>query len=176
MKNKSIIFHKPLGKLLIDLLIFFILCLSNVGELYSQQSTATDLKSGKDSFVDTVSIAVPSFMDDGNLNSYDDFQFVFGNGIIATQDQDAADKFAQQIGVGFGKRTFNKVGPYYPRPKSKDATFFAVVDLGYIGYNGKIYKSEKDYNLDPNGNVWLTLEEFGQYPPQQGGGYKLVLK
>jgi hypothetical protein len=119
---------------------------------------------------------LPSFFDDGNVNSFDDFQFVFGNGIVATQDQDAADKFAQLIGVGFGKRTMNKVGAYYPRPKSKDATFIAAMDEGYIGYNGKIYHSEKDYNQDPTGNVWLTLEEFGKYPPNLGGGYKLVLK
>ena len=175
MKNKSIIFRRPFGQFPFDVIIFSFFLLGNSSLLLSQQENPHKTKNDK-VVMDTSAIALPSFFDDGNVNSFDDFQFVFGNGIVATQDQDAADKFAQLIGVGFGKRTMNKVGAYYPRPKSKDATFIAAMDDGYIGYNGKIYHSEKDYNQDPTGNVWLTLEEFGKYPPNLGGGYKLVLK
>jgi hypothetical protein len=175
MKNKSIIFRWPFGQLPFDFILVCFFLLGNSSLLLSQQ--ANPHKTKNDAVVmDTSATVLPSFFDDGNVNSFDDFQFVFGNGIVATQDQDAADKFAQLIGVGFGKRTMNKVGSYYPRPKSKDATFIAAMDDGYIGYNGKINRSEKDYNQDPTGNVWLTLEEFGKYPPNLGGGYKLVLK
>lgn len=175
MKNKSIIFRRPLGQLPFDFILFCFFLLGNSSLLLSQQENSDETKNDEVA-MDTSATALPSFFEDGNVNSFDDFQFVFGNGIVATQDQDAADKFAQLIGVGFGKRTMNKVGAYYPRPKSKDATFIASVDDGYIGYNGKIYHSQKDYNLDPTGNVWFTLEEFGKYPPNLGGGYKLVLK
>jgi len=175
MKNKSIIFRRPLGQLPIDVILFSFFLLGNSSLLLSQQENPDKTKNDE-VVMDTSAIALPSFFDDGNVNSFDDFQFVFGNGIVATQDQDAADKFAQLIGVGFGKRTMNKVGAYYPRPKSKDATFVVSLDYGYIGYNGKIYRSEKEYNLDPSGNVWLTLEEFGKYSPNLGGGNKLVLK
>lgn len=175
MKNKSIIFRRPIGQLPFDFIIFCFFLFGNFSLLLSQQVNPDDTTNNEVALDPSV-MNMPNFFDDGNVNAYDDFQFVFGNGIVATQDQDAADKFAQLIGVGFGKRTMNKVGAYYPRPKSKDATFIAAMDDGFIGYNGKIYHSEKDYNQDPTGNVWLSLEEFGKYPPNLGGGYKLVLK
>ncbi len=176
MKNQSINFRRPFGQLPFNFFVSFFCFLGNVAVVFSQQSDVADSKPGPILLIDTQSYSTPSFMNDGNFNSFDDFQFVFGNGIVATQDQDAADKFAQLIGVGFGKRTMNKVGAYYPRPKSKDATFVVSLDYGYIGYNGKIYRSENEYNLDPSGNVWLTLDEFGKYSPNLGGGNKLVLK
>ncbi|PHX92489.1 MAG: hypothetical protein CK532_02550 [Flavobacteriales bacterium] len=120
--------------------------------------------------------SILTFFDDGNISSFDEFQFIFGNGIVATQDQDAADQFGLKLGVGLGKRGIKKVGEYYPLPIPKDPTFIAPTRHGYIGYNGKIYRTEKEYNQDPSGNVWITLEEFGKYPPNQGGDYKLVLK
>ncbi len=119
---------------------------------------------------------LPNFFEEGNISSFDEFQFIFGNGIVATQDQDAADQFGLKLGVGLGKRCVKKVGAYYPLPKSDDKTFFATIQYGYIGYNGKIYRTEKEYNSDPSGNVWITLEEFGKYPPNMGGACKLVLK
>jgi hypothetical protein len=108
--------------------------------------------------------------------SHNEFQFVFGNGIVATLDSDVAGLFAQRLGCLYGKRGTNKVGERYPKPKSKDAVLVATFDEGFIGANGKIYKSEKEYNYDPNTNIWISLDDFGKYPPQLGGMNKLVLK
>lgn len=119
---------------------------------------------------------LPDFFDNGNISSFDEFQFIFGNGIVATQDQDAADHLGLKLGAGLGKRGIKKVGAYYTLPISKDQAFIATTQYGYIGYNGKIYRTEKEYNQDPSGNVWINLEEFGKYPPNLGGAYKLVLK
>lgn len=151
-----------------------------VGDCWSQQTSskprADEIKA--DSITlngDSNGIAF-SFLDDGNTSSCDEFQFVFGNGIVATLDSDVAGLFAERLGCSYGKRGTNKVGENYPKPKSKDALLVATFDEGFIGANGKIYKSEKEYNYDPNTNVWISLDEFGRYPLSLGGLNKLVLK
>ena len=96
MKNQSIIFRRPFGQLPLDVIIFSFFLLGNSSLLLSQQENPDKTKNDE-VVMDTSAIALPSFFDDGNVNSFDDFQFVFGNGIVATQDQDAADKFAQLI-------------------------------------------------------------------------------
>jgi len=180
MKNQASKVSRVYGPRVVKGVLFVLFATCMVGDCLSQQITAKptgdEIQNDSMSFNgNSNEIAFP-FLDYGNTSSHDEFQFVFGNGIVATLDSDVAGLFAQRLGCSYGKRGTNKVGERYPKPKSKDAFLVATFDEGFIGANGKIYKSEKEYNYDPNINVWISLDEFGKYPPQLGGMNKLVLK
>jgi len=180
MKNRASKVSRVYGPRVVEgiLIVLFATCM--VGDCWSQQ--IADKLTGDEIQPDSISINgnpignTFSFLNDGNTSSHNEFQFVFGNGIIATLDCEVAGLFAKRLGCLCGKRGINKVGERYPKPKSKVDVLVATFDEGFIGANGKIYKSEKEYNYDPNTNVWISLDEFGKYPPHLGGMNKLVLK
>lgn len=180
MKNQVFNSSRVYGPKVLNGILFVLFATCMVGDCWSQQITAKptgdEIQPDSISFSGNSNGIAFSFFDDGNTSSHDEFQFVFGNGIVATLDSDVAGLFAQRLGCSYGKRGPNKVGERYPKPKSKDDVFVATFDEGFIGANGKIYKSEKEYNYDPNTNIWISLDEFGRYPPQLGGMNKLVLK
>ena len=180
MKNQAFYVSRVYGPKVLNGILFVLFATCMVGDCWSQQTSS---KPRTDEIqLDSISPngnsngITCSFLDDGNTSSHDEFQFVFGNGIVATLDSDVAGLFAERLGCSYGKRGRNKVGENYPKPKSKDALLVATFDKGFIGANGKIYKSEMEYNYDPNNNIWISLDEFGRYPPQLGGMNKLVLK
>jgi hypothetical protein len=180
MKNQASEISRVCGPKVFKGILFVLFATCIVGNCLSQQMT--DKPTGGEIQPDSISLTgntneiALSFLNDGNTSSIDEFQFIFGNGIVATLDSDVAGLFSQRLGCLYGKRGTNKVGERYPKPKSKDAVLVATFDEGYIGANGKIYKSEKEYNYDPNTNIWISLDEFGRYPTQLGGMNKLVLK
>jgi hypothetical protein len=180
MKNQASKVSRVYGPRVVKGILFVLFATCMVGDSWSQQISAKP--TGDEIQPDSISLngnsngIAFSFLNDGNISSHNEFQFVFGNGIVATLDSDVAGLFAQRLGCSYGKRGTNKVGERYPKPKSKDDVLVATFDEGFIGANGKIYKSEKEYNYDPNTNVWISLDEFGKYPPQLGGMNKLVLK
>jgi len=180
MKNQVFNSSRVYGPKVINGILFVLFATCMVGDCWSQQITAKptgdEIQPDSISFSGNSNGIAFSFFDCGSNSSHDEFQFVFGNGIIATLDSDVAGLFAQRLGCSYGKRGTNKVGERYPKPKSKDYVLVATFDEGFIGANGKIYKSEKEYNYDPNTNVWISLDEFGRYPPQLGGMNKMVLK
>jgi hypothetical protein len=180
MKNQAFYVARVYGPKVIKGTISVLLATIMVGDCWGQQASSKPrtVEIQPDSITPNGNSngITCSFLDDGNTSSHDEFQFVFGNGIVATLDSDVAGLFAERLGCSYGKRGTNKVGEQYPKPKSKDALLVATFDEGFIGANGKIYKSEKEYNYDPNTNVWISLDEFGRYPPQLGGMNKLVLK
>jgi hypothetical protein len=180
MKNRESKVSRVYGPRVVNGILFVLFATFMVGDCWSQQISAKP--TGDEIQTDSISLSgnsngiAFSFLNDGNTNSHNEFQFVFGNGIVATLDSDVAGLFAQRLGCLYGKRGTNKVGERYPKPKSKDDVLVATFDEGFIGANGKIYKSEKEYNYDPNTNIWISLDEFGKYPPHLGGMNKLVLK
>ena len=180
MKNQVFNSSRVYGPKVFKGILFVLFATCMVGDCWSQQITAKptgdEIQPDSISFNENSNGIAFSFFDDGSTSSHDEFQFVFGNGIVATLDSDVAGLFAERLGCSYGKRGTNKVGENYPKPKSKDVLLVATFDEGFIGANGKIYKSEKEYNYDPNTNVWISLDEFGRYPPQLGGMNKLVLK
>jgi hypothetical protein len=180
MKNQVFYVSRVNGPKVNKGILFVLLATIMVGNCWSQQISskprADEIKPDAITLNGDSNGIAFSFLDDGNTSSHDEFQFVFGNGIVATLDSDVAGLFAERLGCSYGKRGTNKVGENYPKPKSKDALLVATFDEGFIGANGKIYKSEKEYNYDPNTNVWISLDEFGRYPLSSGGMNKLVLK
>ena len=180
MKNQAFYVSRVYGPKVFKGILFVLFATCMVDDCWSQQITAKptgdEIQPDSISFNENSNGIAFSFLNGGNTSSHDEFQFVFGNGIVATLDSDVAGLFAERLGCSYGKRGTNKVGENYPKPKSKDALLVATFDEGFIGANGKIYKSEKEYNYDPNTNVWISLDEFGRYPPQLGGMNKLVLK
>jgi hypothetical protein len=180
MKNRESKVSRVYGPRVVNGILFVLFATCMVGDCWSQQITAKptgdEIQPDSISFSGNSNGIAFSFFDGGSTSSYDEFQFLFGNGIVATLDSDVAGLFAQRLGCSYGNRGTNKVGERYPKPKSKDDVVVATFDEGFIGANGKIYKSEKEYNYDPNTNVWISLDEFGRYPPQLGGLNKLVLK
>ena len=180
MKNQAFYVSRVYGPKVFKGILFVLFATCMVDDCWSQQTTekppTDEIQPDSISLIGNSNGITFSFLDDGNTSSQDEFQFVFGNGIVATLDSDVAGLFAERLGCSYGKRGTNKVGENYPKPKSKDVLLVATFDEGFIGANGKIYKSEKEYNYDPNTNVWISLDEFGKYPPQLGGMNKLVLK
>ena len=180
MKNQAFYVSRVYGPKVFKGAISVLLATIMIGDCWSQQASSRprtdEIQPDSISLIGNSNGITFSFLDDGNTSSQDEFQFVFGNGIVATLDSDVAGLFAERLGCSYGKRGTNKVGENYPKPKSKDVLLVATFDEGFIGANGKIYKSEKEYNYDPNTNVWISLDEFGRYPPQLGGMNKLVLK
>ncbi len=180
MKSQGSKVSRVYGPRIIKGILFVLFATCMVGDSWSQQISAKP--TGDEIQPDSISLngnlngIAFSFLNDGNLSSHNEFQFVFGNGIVATLDSEVAGLFAQRLGCSYGKRGINKVGERYPKPKSKDDVLVATFDEGFIGANGKIYRSEKEYNYDPNTNIWISLDEFGKYPIQLGGLNKLVLK
>ena len=180
MKNQAFYVSRVYGPKVFKGILFVLFATCMVNDCWSQQDSSRprtdEIQPDSISLIGNSNGITFSFLDDGNTSSQDEFQFVFGNGIVATLDSDVAGLFAERLGCSYGKRGTNKVGENYPKPKSKDVLLVATFDEGFIGANGKIYKSEKEYNYDPNTNVWISLDEFGRYPPQLGGMNKLVLK
>jgi hypothetical protein len=180
MKNQGSKVSRVYGPRVVKGILFILFATCLVGDCWSQQisakPTSNEIQTDSNSHHGNSSGIVFSFLNDGNTSSHDEFQFVFGNGIVATLDSDVAGLFAQRLGCSYGQRGTNKVGEQYPKPKSKDDVLVVTFDEGFIGANGNIYKSEKEYNYDPNTNIWISLDEFGKYPIQLGGLNKLVLK
>jgi hypothetical protein len=180
MKNREFKVSRIYRPRVVTNILFVLFATCMVGDCWSQQISSKP--TGDEIPTDSISLngnsngIASSFLNDDNTSSHDEFQFVFGNGIVATLDSDVAGLFTQTLGCSYGKRGANKVGERYPKPKPKDVVLVATFDEGFIGANGKIYKSEKEYNYDPNSNIWISLDEFGKYPPHLGGMNKLVLK
>ena len=180
MKNRESKVSRVYGPRVVNGILFVLFATCMVGDCWSQQisakPTSDEIQPDSISLNGNSNGITFSFLNDGNTSSHNEFQFVFGNGIVATLDSEVAGLFAQRLGCSCGKRGINKVGERYPKPKSEDDVLVATFDEGFIGANRKIYKSEKEYNYDPNTNIWISLDEFGKYPPQLGGMNKLVLK
>jgi len=176
MKNQASKVSRVYGPRVVNGILFVLFATCMTGNCWSQQISDKLTQTDSISLIGNSNGITLSFLDDGNTSSHDEFQFVFGNGVVATLDSDVAGLFAERLGCSYGKRGTNKVGENYPKPKSNDALLVATFDEGFIGANGKIYKSEKEYNYDPNTNIWISLDEFGRYPPQLGGMNKLGLK
>ncbi len=180
MKNRESKVSRVYGPRVVNGILFVLFATFMVRDCWSQQISAKP--TGDEIQTDSISLngnsngIAFSFLNDGNTSSHDEFQFVFGNGIVATLDSDVAGLFAQRLGYSCAKRGTNNVGERYPKPKSKDDVLVVTYDEGFIGANGNIYRSEKEYNYDPNTNIWISLDEFGKYPPHLGGMNKLVLK
>ena len=96
--NSSRVYRPKVLKGTISVLLATIM----IGDCWSQQASSRprtdEIQPDSISLIGNSNGITFSFLDDGNTSSQDEFQFVFGNGIVATLDSDVAGLFAERLG------------------------------------------------------------------------------